>query len=478
MIKTKTIATLGPACDSEKMIAEMIRAGVSIFRFNTKHGTLEWHGDRIDRVRKVAKRLAKPVAILVDLKGPELRVGGFEGQIRLVKGKLISFTETGKEDDKENITVEGLSSIKGLKPDHTIYLDDGYLETKVVEISKDRKKVVTKVVEGGLLKSNKGINFPATDLDLPSLIKRDLEFISMPAKRDIDFFGYSFVRNRKDMLELKNAIRKQGLNAQIIAKIETKQAITNFEEIIEEADGVMVARGDLGIEAPLEKVPYYQKIIIKRCRELAKPVIVATQMLESMIQKPRPTRAEVADVANAVYDAADCTMLSAESASGRFPLKAVQIMRRIIGFIEKHREAPKIEFEPHDLSEVMTFSAYKIAQNKHSLHFLKQLKLKCFVVFTDTGKTARYLARLRPPIPIIALTQEKTTRDQLCLAYGVRPVYYRFPQNKATIRSTKTALMFLKKKRLLKKGDRVVTIYGRQWGVSGQTNTIRLEEIG
>ncbi len=476
MILTKTIVTLGLASDSEETIAEMIKAGVSIFRFNTKHGDLKWHGDMIERVRKIAKELATPVAILVDLRGSELRVGTFAGgKIRLTKGEEINFVYKQTQCKEKCILIEELPLIRGLKPGSTIYLDDGYLETRVTKVSQDSKIVTARVVEGGFLKNNKGINFPDADLDLPSLIKKDLEFISMPAKQDIDYFGYSFVRNRKDVLELKKAIKKQGLQAKIVAKIETQQSLDNFEEILQEADAIMIARGDLGIEIPLEQVPYYQKMIVKKCREAAKPVIVATQMLESMIEKPRPTRAEAADVANAVYDATDSTMLSGETASGCFPLQAVQTMRRILGFIEQKTEPRRINFEPQNLSELMTFSAFKLINNKYQGDFEDKLDIKAFVVFTDTGATARYLSRLRPAVPIYALTQTKEVQDQLCLSYGIQPLVFKFPQGE--IRSTRWALDFLKEKKALVKKDKVIMIYGKDWGVPGETNTIRVEEV-
>lgn len=476
MILTKTIVTLGPASDSEEMIAEMIKAGVSIFRFNTKHGDLKWHGKRIERVRKIAKELATPVTILVDLRGPELRVGVFAGgKIRLAKGEKINFVHKPSECKGKCILIEELPLIKGLKPGNTIYLDDGYLETQVTKVSKNGYCVTARVIEGGFLKNNKGINFPAVKIDLPSLIKKDLEFISMPAKQDIDYFGYSFVRSRQDILELKKAIKKQGLQAKIVAKIETQQALDNFGEILQEADAIMIARGDLGIEIPLEQVPYYQKMIVKKCREAAKPVIVATQMLESMIEKSKPTRAEAADVANAVYDATDSTMLSGETAGGCFPLQAVQTMRNILGFIEQKTESRWINFEPQNLSEMITFSAYKLINNKHKGEFMRKLNIKAFVVFTDTGATARYLSRLRPAMPIYAVTQNKSVQDQLCLCYGIYPTVCQFPQGE--IRSTRFGLNFLKEKKFLQKGDKVIMVYGKQWGVPGETNTIRVEEI-
>lgn len=472
MTKTKIIATIGPACDSQEMIEGMIKAGVSVFRFNTKHNTLKWHSERMARVKKASQKLGVPVAILLVLRGPELRIGTFkDGQIELREDEIVNFVSEEKNNGKKNIVVDQLALIKGLKPGNTIYLDDGFLETKVIKVLPENREVIAKVIEGGVLKSNKGINFPNTNLNLPSLVKRDLEFLSMPAKKDIDFLSYSFVRNKKDILKLREIIKKEGLKAKIIAKIETKQAVDNFEEIVKEADAIMVARGDLGIEIPLEKVPLYQKMIIKRCREEAKPVIVATQMLESMIKKPRPTRAEVTDVANAVYEATDALMLSAESASGCFPLKAIETMRRIAGFIESKREIPKINFNIRSLTEAITLSAYRIMTSQ----YITKMKIKSFVVFTDTGATARFLSRLRPTTPILAITDDQKVRDQLCLSYGVIPFYRKFPQGQ--IRSTKYALKYLKKKGVLKKGEQTILIYGKHWGIPGGTNTIRVEEV-
>ena len=473
MIKTKIIATVGPACDSPAMIEEMIKAGVSIFRFNTKHGTLKWHADRINRVRKTAGDLKHPIAIMLDLKGSELRVGNFKyGQIQLKKGQVVNIVSKSKNSE-DNIVLPELTSVKGIKKDSVIYLDDGFLELKVLKSS--FFKIKAEVVEGGVLKNNKGINFPTARIDLPSLLKKDLEFISLPSKKDIDYFSYSFVRSKKDILELRKILKKQGLKAKIIAKIENRKSIENFEEILNVSDGIMVARGDLGIEVALEKVPYYQKMIITKCREQSKPVIVATQMLESMIKKPRPTRAEAADVANAVYDSTDSLMLSGETAGGDFPVKAIKIMARIAGFAEEKSQAPKIIFHPKNLTELITFSAFKIAENSFLDEKTGKLKIRYFIVFTDTGATARYLSRLRPSIPILAITQDKQVRDQLSLSFGVQAFCYKFPHGK--IRSTRFGLEFLKKKRMVKKGEQTIVIYGKQWGIPGQTNTVRVEKI-
>lgn len=470
--KTKIIATIGPVCDSEKKMIELIKAGASIFRFNTKHGSLKWHASRIARLRKVSKELDIPVATMMVLRGPELRVGIFpDGQMKLKQGETVWLRRKAKKKktDREIVLPE-LRSVKGLKQGMVVYLDDGFLELKIIKVI-GFSGIETEVIEGGWLKDNKSINFPGARIDLPSLIKKDLQFLSIPNRQEIDFFSYSFVRNRRDILELRKTLKKQGLKAKIIAKIETKLAIDNFEEILKETDAVMIARGDLGVEIPMEEVPFNQKRIIRRCREEAKPVIVATQMLESMIEKPRPTRAEASDVANAVYDATDAIMLSAETAMGKFPIKVVETMVKIASFSEERRVLEKVECKGRNLTEVVSFSAMKMLNNK----YFENNHPRGFVVFTDSGVTVRFLSRLRPSIPIFAITDNKQVRDQLCLFYGVCPFYHKFPHGR--IRSTRYALEFLKRKGVLKKDDRVILIYGKQWGIPGGTNTIRVEEI-
>lgn len=470
--KTKIVATIGPACESRKQVKKMLEAGVDVFRFNTKHGTVEWHSDQVDLVREVSEELKHPVAIMIDLKGPDLRVGQFvDGGIELKKSDKVWFTPKDKMR-KNGIVVEGLDSVKKLKKGQTVYLADAFMEGKITKIAKD-KSIEVKIVQGGFLKSNKSINFPGALVDLPSLIKRDLEFLSMSAKKDVDFVAGSFIRNRKDIDDLKKVIEKEKMNVQVISKLENQQAIDNFEEILEATDGIMVARGDLGVEIPLQEVPYYQKLMIKRCREVGKPVIVATQMLESMMENPRPTRAEVSDVANAVYDATDAIMLSGETASGDFPIRAVETMTEISSLCEDKRISylPEINYKAGSLTEAITFSAYKMSESE----FLEQMTVDYFVVLTDSGKTARFLSRFRPQIPIIAITNNKTTQDQLCMSYGVKPFLYKYPKGK--VRSTKKVLQALKKSKMVSKGDQVIVIYGKQWGVSGNTNTIRVEEV-
>lgn len=475
--KTKIVATLGPASDSQKTIQEMIEAGADVFRFNTKHSDPQWHAERIDRVREVAKKMGISVAILVDLKGPEIRVGQFSGGgMDLEAGEEIYLVSKQQKSLKaKQIEIEELKVVNNLEAGQSVYLDDGFLELRLEKITSQRgeRLIKTTVVEGGFLKDKKSINFPGAQIDIPSLIKQDLEFLSMSAKKDVDFVAYSFVRNKTDIEKLREVLKKEGLQTGVISKIESQQAIDNFEEILEASDGIMVARGDLGVELPLEKVPFYQKMMVKRCREEAKPVIVATQMLESMIERPRPTRAEVSDVANAVYDATDAIMLSGETAGGKYPVKSVAVMTQISRFIESKRAISKIEYSGQSLNEVVTYSAYRMMESK----FLEDMGIRAFVVFTSTGATPRFLSRFRPKLPIYAVTDQKSTRDQLNLSYGVKAVYRPFPQGHKEMRLTQSALECLRDQQVLKKGDQIVLIYGKHWGQPGESNTIRIEKI-
>jgi len=473
MFRTKIVATLGPATDTAEKIGAMIKAGVSIFRFNTRHGDISWHREKVKLVRQVAKKLGKPVGILMDLQGPEIRIGVFpEGGINIKNNEEVVFSDKEEsEGGLKHIYICTLPFIYGFKPGSTIYLDNGYLEFKVVKVENQGRKLIAKAIKGGFLKSNKGVNLPELEIDLPSLTAKDLTFIRMPENKEVDYFGYSFVRDKNDMVLLRKELDKQKLSTGIVAKIENRQAVDNFEEILAMADAIMVARGDLGIELLPEEVPYWQKHMIKRCREEAKPVITATQMLESMIQNSRPTRAEVSDVANAIYDGTDAVMLSAESASGNYPLEAINIMARIIKRYENI--ADKLEINPKidDLPKAITYSAFKILQND----FIQKIKIEAYLIFTETGKTVHLLSRFRPKIPIMAMTRVKELRGRLCLVYGVIPFYCGFPEGK--IQSLVYFLSYLKEKGLFKKGDDIVAIHGHNWRVPSQTNTIRVEKV-
>lgn len=471
MPKTKIIATIGPASESEEMITALVKAGVSGFRFNLKHNDLEWHKMRIQKVKKVAQDLRRPVAIIMDIQGPEVRVGYLPGKkVILKKGERIFLAHAYQQSRKKIITIDSQPLLKALKKGNRILLDDGHLILKV--LGRKDGKINARVIQGGVLEERKGVNFPEVKVRLPTLSKADLEALSMGAKIGVDYVALSFVRAREDILFLKKEIKKRHLSAGVIAKIETRSAIEDFKEIIKVADGVMVARGDLAIELTFEQVPHFQKEIIRTARSLGRPVIVATQMLESMIKAPQPTRAEVSDVANAVYDSADTMMLSAETASGEYPLEAVRQMNSIASFIESKRPSEKMKIkETEDITEAMVMAACQLAQSDYA----KYEKVRSFVVLTDTGRTARLLSRYRAKLAILAVTNDKTVRNQLSLCFGVVPFYLSFPEG--TLHSVRKVIKFLKKRRLLKRGEKVILIHGETWGTIGRTNTVKVQEV-
>lgn len=468
MSLTKIVATIGPSCEAEEYIEKMIRGGVSVFRFNMKHNNRQWHSTRMARVRKASKKLGIPVAILMDLQGPEIRIGSFkEGQLLLKKGEEIVFGL--KPTKRKTIILNNLKILRSLKANQRVFIDDGCFEFQIIK-SKGGQ-VLAKTLQAGILKEHKGVNILQATVDLPTLFDRDLENISMAAKNDVDWVALSYVRKAKDILVLRKAMKKQKLNARIIAKIESPQAIDNIDEILETADAVMIARGDLAIEISPEKVPFFQKEIIKECRFIGKPVITATQMLHSMIENPRPTRAEISDVANAVYDGSDALMLSAETAAGKYPFMAVEIMKKTSAFIENKRKEEIIARKFCNQTDTVVDAAYKLASDFSRCG----TPIAKFVVLTEGGHTARVLSSYRPSIPIIAVTQDKKVRNQLCLSYGVRAVCRCFPEGQ--IYSVGRILRYLKNKGYLKAGERVIITYGKIWGKPGKTNTIKVETI-
>lgn len=471
MAKTKIIATLGPASESPEMINNFIKAGVSIFRFNMKHNDLKWHKQRIQRVRRVSHDLKKPVAILMDIQGPEVRVGYLPGRrVVLKKNEEVIFTNYYREGQQKVIMLDNLKLIQSLEKGHQISLANGTLKFEI--LGNRDGQVKARVIQGGLLEERKGVNFPGIDVDLPTLTNNDLENLKLASSVGVDFVALSFVRSEKDVLFLKKQIKKLGFCALVVAKIETKKAIENFDKIVAVSDAIMVARGDLAVELAYEKVPYFQKEMIRTCRTLGKPVIVATEMLETMTKNPQPTRAEISDVANAVYDSADALMLSGESATGQYPFEAVKTMVQVIDFIESKRpkEIFQIE-ETDDITEAMAKIAFQLSQS----YFAEAEKIKAFVVLTDTGRTPRLLSRYRPNLPIIAIANDPKLRNQLELSYATKGLYFRFPEG--TIHSVKKVMAFLKEKNILKKGEKAILIHGESWGTIGRTNTVRVQEV-
>jgi len=464
MAKTKIIATIGPECDDKRSIEKLIRAGVGVFRLNFKHSSLRWHSTRMRRIREVAEKLGLPVGIMVDIKGPELRIGRLKGgSLELKRGKEISL------GPQKEIVFENLSVLRELRKGQRILLDDGRIELVIIKKKEDHLRA--KVITGGLLYSNKGINLPETEVTLATLSEEDIKAISLAKKYQADFVALSFVREGEDMRNLKRVLERERLDALSIAKIERASAIENFEEILSEADGIMVARGDLGVELPIEEVPFWQKYIIQRCLRASKPVITATEMLSSMIESSRPTRAEVSDIANSVYDRSDALMLSAETAIGKYPVSAISVMRKTCEFIEAKLEPKGSEFPAHEQTEAIVLAGFDLVEKSE----LPQ-PFKAFVVLTDTGKTVRILSRLRPRLPILAITSKKTIQRQLCLSFGVESFYFDYRKEEVG-RAVKSTIEFLKKEGKLKTGEKVVMIYGDDWRFPGRTNLVRIQEV-
>lgn len=468
MKKTKIVATIGPSCDSEEKIRQLIFAGVNVFRFNTKHGDVSWHRERINRVKLMAQKLKISVGILLDLQGPEIRIGKFpQGQIELKKGEIICFS--GQQEAEKTIVLSNLTVLRSLKKDQIVLIDDGFFKFEILKTAKD--KVWAKVLSGGSLGSCKGVNLPGADLNLPSIIPSDLKKLDMAAKENVDFVALSFTRSKEDVILLRKEMEKRGVIAEIIAKIENKKSLDNFQEILAEADGIMVARGDLGVEIDLYQIPYWQKRIIGMCRDLGKPVITATQMLQSMIVCPKPTRAEVSDVANAVYDYTDAVMLSGETANGNFPLESVKIMAEIVSYTEDKRGSSDVQAVIDSPQKAVVKGAFNLYQGLASVSD----KVKAFLVLSQTGTTARLLARYRPECPIIVLTENKKTKYKLMLNYGVFPNYLKFPEG--TIHSLRVIFQYLVVKKMLCKGDQVVVVKGKHWKVSGGISTVSVETV-
>ena len=474
MSLTKIVVTVGPACEEVKDIVSLIKAGANVFRFNLKHNNHAWHGRCIENVKKASKLTSQPVAILLDLQGLDIRMGCLEGgDIVVKKGEVLNFVK--KKNLPNDILVSESFFLAHIKRNQKIFIDNGEIKIKVLNKKKD--SVSVKVLRGGVIKSNKGINIPGVKIDLPSLLAKDIKDLSLASKYDVDFLALSFVRDKKDIDLLRKYIKKFSLNAKILSKIENRNALNNFEEILEASDGIMVARGDLGIEIPLEQVPYYQKRIIRKCVEIGKPVITATQMLDSMTHNVIPSRAEVSDVANAILDYTDAIMLSQETSIGSYPKETVAAMTRISHFWETKRSpSTGFDFKLNYQTAAICYSAYNFWMNLSR----KKENIKAFIVMTETGKTARILSRLRPNLPIIALVNNDNVRNQLCLSYGVIPMILKYKTDlhkQRDVSDIRLVLNKVKKHGHIKKGDRVIVVYGEDWGTPGTTCVMRIQEV-
>ena len=468
--RTKIVCTLGPASSDEEMIRALIEAGMNVARLNFSHGTHNEHRERVRVIRKVAADLGRDVAILQDLQGPKIRVGAIEnGAMLLHKGsRLVLTTNISENGSTEQVYVSYPSLAEDVQIGGRILLDDGLLELEVQQVAGN--DVITEVVVGGALRSRKGVNLPQLRASTPALTEKDLADLEFGLSMDVDIIALSFVRDESDVTDLVRRIRNSGKRINVIAKIEKPEAVDKIDEILEQADGIMVARGDLGIEMPMEQVPGTQKLIIQKCRRAAKPVITATQMLESMIENPRPTRAEASDVANAVLDGSDALMLSGETAVGKHPVRVVEAMSQIICEAEQHdlqlALGPASEWLPESLTESVSFTAYELAT---------QVEARAIACLTSSGTTARAIARHRPSMPVYAFTNHEKVVQQLAVLWGTKA--FAIPFQRDTDRGVSLVHELLKSNGLAQAGDRIVITAGMPLPARGRTNMIQVSQI-
>jgi len=481
MRRTKIVATIGPASRSPEMLERLIQAGVNVFRLNFSHGTHEEHFEVIRAARDIAARLHRPVALLQDLSGPKIRTGKVkDGQVELVKGaRLAITTDTSIEGTAELISTTYEPLPRDVKAGDPILLDDGNLELRVVGVSGGR--VLCEVVDGGTLRSHKGMNLPGVALSTPALTEKDRRDLQFGVQHQVDYVAMSFVRRAEDVLEAKALIRSMGEAIPVIAKIEKPEAVDNLESILAAADGVMVARGDLGVELGTEDVPIVQKRIIAMANVAGKVVITATQMLESMIENPRPTRAEASDVANAILDGTDAVMLSGESAVGKFPVETVETMARIADYTEEHgmgsirprradaRRGDQPQAAPAGPGTPITRSLTRVAAS-----VAEELGCKLILAFTESGITARLVAGHRPRMPVVAVTHDDRVYRRLALWWGVVPLKSEFVENTDDLLAAGEER--LKARGLVQKGDTILMLSGHSRAAAA-TNMLRVHTV-
>ena len=462
---TKIVATVGTATDDIEKIKSLIKAGVNVFRLNFSHGNHGDHLKRITYIRSAENELGCNVAILADLQGPKFRIGKVKEDIKVIKGSTYNFDKKTETGDFSRVNLSHDEIYESLSIGSNILMDDGKLQFRVKDISKNIIK--TEVIVGGYIKSNKGVNLPDVVLNTSPLTSKDIEDLKFILNQEIDWIALSFVQKLRDVEEVKKYIEDKAC---IIAKIEKPSALKELNKIIGACDGIMVARGDLGVELPPEEVPGIQKDIILKCRQAGKPVIVATQMLESMIESPSPTRAEASDVATAVFDGADAVMLSAETAVGSFPIETVTIMDRIIFSAENH-----IKMHPGDGPQNLKVENYVYnAVSRSAVSLAEAVNAKAVVAFTASGNTAFRMARERPNLLLVVMTPEVRVKRKLSLLWGAYSFFSKVQGYEAAI---KEAREIIKIEKLAKQGDAIVVVAGMPFGVSGSTNSIRVVDI-
>ncbi|BBI17433.1 pyruvate kinase [Neochlamydia sp. S13] len=471
--KTKIICTIGPAVNTVEKMIRLMEGGMNAARLNFSHGSYEDHEIVINNLKKARAQKKMPLAIILDTKGPEIRIGKItEGQIDLRHGQLLNLFRNPLEGSEQGVCVHPSYVLNDLSVGTRILFDDGYISSHVIESTAE--KVVVKIDNGGALKSGKGVNIPNARLNLPTITEKDIADIHFGCKHDVDVIAASFVRSPEHVLAIKRLLTKEKKpDIQIYAKIENKEGVQNFDSIVQIADGIMIARGDLGVEVPLSEVPRLQKMMIRKSYLAGKPVVTATQMLESMINNPRPTRAEASDVANAVYDSTSSVMLSGETAIGKYPFETVQVMRSIVQEAEADfNYRAFFDFHSglihHDVPSAVTLATVKTAYSSRA---------KAIFAFTSGGSTACLLSRLRPEMPIIAMTSHEKCYHQMALSWGVRPYLSSQPTKTISEAFTKISTFALKEN-LVSNGDLVVVTAGSPFGISGTTNMMMVESIG
>lgn len=474
MRKTKIVCTIGPASESVEKLTKLIESGMNVARLNFSHGDFEEHGKRIDNIREASEITGKTVAILLDTKGPEIRTNNMkDGAIELISGNevIVSMKEVEGTADKFSVTYEGL--IDDVHVGSKILLDDGLIGLEVVEIDKASSEIRTKILNSGTLKNKKGVNVPGVSVKLPGITEKDANDILFGIEQKVDFIAASFVRRASDVLEIRQLLENNnGSHIHIIPKIENQEGVDNIDEILDVSDGLMVARGDLGVEIPAEEVPLVQKQLIKKCNILGKPVITATQMLDSMQRNPRPTRAEASDVANAIFDGTDAIMLSGETAAGTYPVEAVQTMHNIAQRAETALDHKEI------LSNRSKHSEYSLTEaiGQSVGHTALNLEANAIITPTESGHTARMISKYKPKAPIVAVTSNDYVTRRLALVWGVYPLIGQ--KAKTTDDMLDIAVEESLNSGMVSSGDLVVITAGVPVGEAGTTNLMKIHVVG
>lgn len=473
MKKTKIVATIGPASESEEILEKLFKNGLNVCRLNFSHGSHEEHRKRIDTIKKVRSNLGLPIALMLDTKGPEIRLGNFkEGTIELEEGDIFTITSRDILGDKSIVNVSYSGLPNDVKQGNIILIDDGLVELRVLEII-DNTDIKCIALNAGTLKDHKGVNVPNVEINLPAITQKDIDDILFGIEQDIDFIAASFIRKADDVNEIRKILEdNDGHHIRIISKIENQQGVDNIEEILDASDGIMVARGDLGVEIETEIMPIVQKDLIKKCNIAGKPVITATQMLDSMMRNPRPTRAEVTDVANAILDGTSAIMLSGETAAGKYPVESVRTMYNIAIKTEESLNYAELLREKSNRSEISTTNAI----GRATCYTAQDLEAAAIITATSSGYTSKAISKFRPKAPIIAVTTTERIMRRLALEWGVYPVLA--PESETTDEVIFNSVESTIKAGYAQKGDLVIITAGIPAGLSGSTNLIKVHIIG